>query len=103
MIKNRMQMMRLELALLQEIHDARDASECKCAIGYQRNRCMKLQPGIRGNVYRMPGINWRYQGKTLKQQYQWRGECAHQRKAIRRAYQHVDQRHRPGKKDKNLE
>ena len=36
-IKDGMQMVRLELALLHEVHDARNASERERAIGHQRN------------------------------------------------------------------
>src|SRR5262249_41109346 len=58
-IKDRMQLVRLELALLQQIHHASDASERERTIGHQRNRRVKLQPGIRGDLRRMPNIDWR--------------------------------------------
>ncbi len=39
--------MRLQLALLQQIHHARYASERERTIGHEGQRCVKLKPGIR--------------------------------------------------------
>src|SRR5262249_52724944 len=50
----------------------------------------------------MPNVDRRNQRKTLQQQHQWRGERAHQRKAIRRPHEHINQRHRPSDKNENL-
>ena len=102
MIKNRMQLVRFELAFLQEIHHASDASEREGTIRHERNRCVKLEPGIRGKLYGMPNIDRRNQGKTLEQQYQRRRERSHKRKAICRSHQDIDQSDRPREKDKNL-
>jgi len=47
MVKNRMQLARLELVFLHEVHDAGDASEREYTIGHERNRSVKLQPWTR--------------------------------------------------------
>ncbi len=65
MIKDRMQLVRLQLALLQQVHHPCDASEREHTIGHERHRCVKFKPGIRRETHRVPGVDWRDQGKTL--------------------------------------
>src|SRR6267143_3387721 len=87
MIKNRMQLTRFELALLHEIHDARNTGERERTVGDDRNRSMKFQPRICRQFHWMADVDWRNQGKSLQQNHQRRRERAHQRKAISRANQ----------------
>jgi hypothetical protein len=97
-----MQLVRLELALLHEIHHARNAGESECAVGDNRNRRVKFQPRVRRKFHWMADVDWRNQGKSLQQENQRRGERAHEREPISRPHQHVDERNRPGEKDENL-
>ena len=46
MVKNRMQMARLELALLNEVHHTRDAGESERAVSNKRDGRVKFQPRI---------------------------------------------------------
>jgi hypothetical protein len=102
MIKNGMQLMRLELALLHEIHHARNASESKGAVGDDRNRRVKFQPRVRRQFHWMADVDWRNQGKSLQQKNERRGERAHEREPIGRPDQHVDKGNRPGEEYKYL-
>src|SRR5438105_9851072 len=65
MIKNRMQLMRLKLAFLDQIHDAGDASESERAIGHDRNRSVKFQPRIGWHFHRMTTVDWRNEREAL--------------------------------------
>ena len=74
-----MQMVRLELALLDQVHHARDAGESERAVGDQRDGGVKFQPRICGQPSAMRIIDWRDQRKQLQQHHQRRGKGAHQR------------------------
>ena len=78
MIKNRMQMVRLELPLLDQVHHAGNASEGKRAVGDKRDGRVKFQPRVRAYADGVWFINRREQRKKLKQNHQRRGEGAHQ-------------------------
>ena len=101
-IKDRTQLMRLELAFLHQIHHARDASERERAVGHERHRSVKFQPRIGRQFHRVPDIDRREQGKGLNQENQRRRERSHERKPIGRTNQHVDQGDRPGEKNENF-
>src|SRR6266567_3645317 len=103
MIKNGMQLMRLELALLHEIHHARDASERERAVSDQRKGRVEFQPRIRRQPRRMEIVDLGQQSECLNDKNERRGERAHQRKAIGRSDQHVNQRNRPSEENENLE
>src|SRR2546430_1004382 len=94
-----MQLMRLELSFLHEIHDASDAGERERTVRHDRDRGMKLEPRVRWQLHRMPHIDRRKQSQCLNQKNKRRGECAHERKPICRPDQHVDQCDRPREKD----
>ena len=102
MIKNGMQLMGLELALLHEIHHARDASERERAVRNQRKRGVKFQPRIRRQPRRVEIVDLGQQSKCLNDKNKRRRERAHQRKPIGRPDQHVNQRDRPGEENENL-
>ncbi len=51
----------------------------------------------------MRRINRRDQSKGLNHENKWRGEGAHERKPVGRTDQQINQRHRPGEKDEDLE
>ena len=82
MIKNRMQLVRFELAFLHQVHHARDASERERPIGHERDRGVKFQPRICRQLHWVTNVNWRDERKDLQQDHQRRGEGAHQREAI---------------------
>src|SRR4030095_15342978 len=69
MIKDRMQMMRLQLALLQQVHHAPDASERESAIGHEGHGCVKFKPGISREGYWVSNVDGCDQSKTLQQQH----------------------------------
>src|SRR5712691_12597993 len=94
--------MRLELAFLHKIHHARDASERERAVSDQRKGGVKFQPRIRRQPRRMEIVDPGQQSKCLNDKNERRGERAHQRKAIGRSDQHVNQRNRPGEENENL-
>jgi len=102
MIKNGMQLMRLELAFLHEIHHARDASERERAVSDQRKGGVKFQPRIRRQPRRVEMVDPGQQSKCLNDKNERRRERAHQRKAIGRSDQDVNQRNRPGEENENL-
>jgi len=102
MIKNGMQLMGLELALLDEIHYPGNAGEPEGAISDERNRGVKFQPGIWRQFDRVPHINRRDQGKSLNQENERRGERPHEGEPVSRPDQHIDERNRPGEEDQNL-
>ena len=43
------------------------------------------------------------QRHQLEQHYQWRSECAHQRKPVSRTNHHIKKRNRPGDEDDHFE
>ena len=102
MIKNRMQLMRLKLAFLDQIHDASDASQSERSIRHGRNRSMKFHPRIGRNIHGVAHVDRRNERKTLQQNHQRRGKGAHQGEAIQRTHQHVHQRYRPCQKNEDL-
>ena len=65
-LKSRLGVAGLKLALLHEIHHARNASEPERAIGDDRSRSVKFQPRIRWRLGGVPHINWCDQGKRLQ-------------------------------------
>ena len=56
LIKNRLEVVRLELALLREIHGAGHAREGEGAISHHGKRRVQFQPRIHGQVRRCPGV-----------------------------------------------
>src|ERR1041385_7686903 len=102
MIKNGADLVRLNLALLDEIHYAGDASERERAICHRGNRRVKFQPGIRQQSERVPNINWRDESKRLNQDNQRRGDGAHEREPVSRSDQQIDERNRPRHENEHL-
>src|SRR5215216_2285558 len=65
MVKNRMQVMCLELALLHQVHHSCNTGERKGAIGDERNGCVKFQPRICRHFNRVTIVDGRKQRETL--------------------------------------
>ena len=97
-----MQMMRLELALLDQVHHACDAGESERAVSDQRDRGVKFQPRICRQPDMVRFIDWRDQRKQLQQDHQRRSECAHQRKPICWPNDQVEKRDRPRDENNHL-
>ena len=94
--------MRLDLAFLHEIHHARDAGERERAVSHKRDRRVEFQPRVRRQPRRMEIVNLGQQSECLNDKNERRRERAHQRKAIGRSDQHVNQRNRPSDENENL-
>jgi hypothetical protein len=97
-----MQLMRLKLSFLDQVHNAGDASKSERSICHDRNRSVKFQPRIAWHFHGVTDVDWRNERKTLQQNYQRRCERAHQREAIEWTHEHVHQGYRPRQKNENL-
>src|SRR2546423_14163810 len=103
MIKDGVQLMRLQLPFLDEVHNARDARERERAIRDHRHRGVEFQPRIYRHPYRMPDIDRREQREPLNEQGQRRRERTHKRKPVGRSDQQINQRERPGQENEYFE
>lgn len=103
MIKNGMQLMCLELPFLHQVHQSRDAGESESAESNDGNGSVHLEPRIYRQSCPMRLIDRREQRKKLDEKNKRGGKSSHQRKAIRRTDDEVDERDRPGKKNENFE
>src|SRR5205807_176974 len=102
-IKDGMNLMRLELPFLHEVHHARHTREREGAVGDHRDRGVKFQPWVGRQTRRMRHIDRHNQGKRLQRENERRRERAHERQAIGGSDQQINQRDRPGEKHENLE
>lgn len=95
-----------ELAFEHEIHAAGHAGQGEGSVGDDGKRRVKFEPGVRSCADQLGqsgvGIEGE-KGDSLDQENDWGCKNTHQRKAIGRTDDHVDEGDRPAEEDEDLE
>src|SRR5205814_10395900 len=103
MIKNRAQLVSLELPFLDKIHRTGDAGERKRPVGDYRNRGVKFQPRIWKHTRRARSVDRQDQSSNLEKKNKRRGKGAHQRQPISRPNEHINKGNRPSQENQHFE
>ena len=103
MIKNRAQLVSLELPFLDKIHRAGDAGERERAVGDNRDRGVKFQPRIWRDWRSAWCVDWQDQSSNLEKKNKRRGKRAHQRQPISRPNEHINKGNRPSQENQHFE